>query len=1000
MVNSGFGASPPTTSTIEVGLYLSRRISGSLLGPILPAAAMAEANGGGGSDAVVAAAPDPEAADAARSLGALEVHVDALMGAAAAIEDLVASLGAPGGDDLAVLVEQLEAASRAALGRDDGGSPGGQSRAVAAQDARDERRSARLSRWASLRASVADQRSSKAAKPRDLSAVVDKATGKVTASAAELEDLLATRTVSTARPPMSDAVGRQLFLRLRLIDMRRGREAKLRRAWNLWTGRAPAAPAGAAAAPAADPAASTWQGAGKRSRVFPSTRRQTQRAEKARHVGQRHTALSAALLAEARLARSANTSAFVAKVEAKFDDLVAARGAVAVGDVAAAMDALGRPAPAAAVARARHKARLPLSTELNRGDFVTLCLSIEECRSEAFDEACKKQKAMLLTLEEETVCRVVGDRSSWVAGVELREPNDGLIQVFDAAIMTLLVFIFIFLPVELAFEEIGETAAVEYLGLSIDLYFCLDILKTFNVGFVNYNDVLVMDRYAVARRYASTWLLIDLTSSIPISHILKLFINENGGALVSGKKALKLARLAKLSKLLKLMRATQFVQRLRTFLFQVLDDLGIRISDAVFKLVRLLLYLLVLAHWLGCLFYLLCRLYGFPSESWVVRSGLVDKHGGKRLSVSMRYTWSLYKILASFVQIAFAEPAVSQQCLRATGWCRVESWVTLLCLYIGTVFFAMLVSNMAAIIANANVGSRNFEEKLNAALEYMRMRKFPRMTMDRVKEYYYVRFMGGKFFDETSILQNLNPELRKEISLYNTRSIRPKTPLLRNSPERFFATLAIHLRPTSFFDGDVVFSEGAQTGAMFFISQGFCEILLRAAHNRAVRVLAAGCYFGEVATLLGTKRTATIRAMGMLELYALGGERLVEACSDFPDIAAYLREVALNRITVLRQFDASADIDATIDEAYVDGEDAQTPLYKSYMVRMTQRLSQIRPPQPKSMAGRLRSMNLKKSLRVSKVSPNGKRTGDLAAAARASAEKHQAAPRAAERAGS
>jgi hypothetical protein len=45
-------------------------------------------------------------------------------------------------------------------------------------------------------------------------------------------------------------------------------------------------------------------------------------------------------------------------------------------------------------------------------------------------------------------------------------------------------------------------------------------------------------------------------------------------------------------------------------------------------------------------------------------------------------------------------------------------------------------------------------------------------------------------------------------------------------------------------------------------------------------------------------------------------------------------------------------------------------------------------------------MNLKKSLRVSKVSPNGKRTGDLAAAARASAEKHQAAPRAPERAGS
>ena len=66
---------------------------------------------------------------------------------------------------------------------------------------------------------------------------------------------------------------------------------------------------------------------------------------------------------------------------------------------------------------------------------------------------------------------------------------------------------------------------------------------------------------------------------------------------------------------------------------------------------------------------------------------------------------------------------------------------------------------------------------------------------------------------------------------------------------------------------------------------------------------------------------------------------VVEACSDFPDIAAYLREVALNRITVLRQFDASADIDATIDEAYVDGraaKESEIPNFKgSYLGRFS-----------------------------------------------------------------
>ena len=119
----------------------------------------------------------------------------------------------------------------------------------------------------------------------------------------------------------------------------------------------------------------------------------------------------------------------------------------------------------------------------------------------------------------------------------------------------------------------------------------------------------------------------------------------------------------------------------------------------------------------------------------------------------------------AFVSVAFEYPGVSQTCIGTRGWCRIESWTTLLCLYVGTVFFAMLVSNMAAIIANANVGAHKFEEKLCATLEYMQMRNFPRSMMDRVKDYYYVRFMGGKLFNESDILGDLNIELRKDIVL-------------------------------------------------------------------------------------------------------------------------------------------------------------------------------------------------------------------------------------------
>ena len=72
---------------------------------------------------------------------------------------------------------------------------------------------------------------------------------------------------------------------------------------------------------------------------------------------------------------------------------------------------------------------------------------------------------------------------------------------------------------------------------------------------------------------------------------------------------------------------------------------------------------------------------------------------------------------------------------------------------------------------------------------------------------YCERFVGGKLFDEESILVDLNVELRKEIALYNTRALRPKTPVLKNSPQAFFSAIATHLRANSFFDGDMLIAK-------------------------------------------------------------------------------------------------------------------------------------------------------------------------------------------------
>ena len=170
---------------------------------------------------------------------------------------------------------------------------------------------------------------------------------------------------------------------------------------------------------------------------------------------------------------------------------------------------------------------------------------------------------------------------------------------------------------------------------------------------------------------------------------------------------------------------------------------------------------------------------------------------------------------------------------------------------------------MSAIIVNANLSRRSYQDQLNATNEYMRSKRLPPALRDRVRGYFQLRFSEGRMFNEGNILNNLNPELRKEISSYNTRGLLEKVPLLCNSPIRFFQVLAGELVPHLFFAGDTVVHENEAGDEVYFIDSGILEILLQCVGNTVVRVIADGSFFGEGAVLSGDGRSATIRVKTM-----------------------------------------------------------------------------------------------------------------------------------------
>ena len=181
-------------------------------------------------------------------------------------------------------------------------------------------------------------------------------------------------------------------------------------------------------------------------------------------------------------------------------------------------------------------------------------------------------------------------------------------------------------------------------------------------------------------------------------------------------------------------------------------------------------------------------------------------------------------------------------CDALSDWCTIEYWTTLLCLYIGAIFYSVLISSISSILHTASRSSRQFDEKLLIFDEYMRSKKLPAAMREKMKDYYYLRFGNGKIHNESEILDLLSPELRREIKQYNSKEILKKIPLLSNPACRDFAKdIACVLEPMIIFANEVIMREGTMGDEIFFISSGVVEIYLSSIRSSSYVAVGDGC---------------------------------------------------------------------------------------------------------------------------------------------------------------
>lgn len=586
-------------------------------------------------------------------------------------------------------------------------------------------------------------------------------------------------------------------------------------------------------------------------------------------------------------------------------------GNIDMDELGVAMKLLGRAMETEALEKMMATHDVDGDGQLDMNEFVQLMSDKEKERSEAAANVLQQRAA---EMARQGKMAQLSKRMVQTDGIVL--PDAMPIQLWDVMVLLIILVLFPLLPLMLAFPRISHS--VKSFDSYCDIVFVIDIVKNFHVGYVDSNDVLHMDRREIARNYLSGWFWPDVAS---VMSVIKFVDFGSGDAFLS---------ILKMLKLFKLFRTARLLDHLAPFWYKVQDYYHFHISDAWIKLSKLFFFLLVLAHWMGCLSFALARFWSFPRGSWVVVAGLVSNEGKALKPISQQYSWCLCRALALIVMESYNTPYATGMCVDTDGWCTIETWTTLLCLYIGSIFYAALISNISAIVGDMNVSKRRFEEQVQTTDEYMITKNIPRHLRERVREFYHLRYAKGRIFNEHDILDSLNAELRTEIASYNTRAVVAVVPLLNNSPLRFTRAMTVDMMPTIYFARDLVVQEGNSGDDMFFISNGMAEILLRACGNVAIHVISDGCYFGEVAVLFGSKRTASIRTLSVSVMYGLSGKSLLAAIADFPEIEAYLQRIASGRRTFLKKLGQAFADDEPLPEPD-DPEDKQTVMYNMGM---------------------------------------------------------------------
>ena len=430
--------------------------------------------------------------------------------------------------------------------------------------------------------------------------------------------------------------------------------------------------------------------------------------------------------------------------------------------------------------------------------------------------------------------------------------------VWDVLILGLIVVSCILPPYQAAFEH-QVTFSGSLIVYLLDLVFLFDIFLNFRTSYRERGFEGTENRRS-AQHYQHSMFPVDLVASLPIDALFLLCsdIPIYGVSLVLVLRQLRLLRVVRLF-----------------FLFHRWENRS-GTNSSQLRIVKFLLVVCVLTHWIACAWFLVPFTENFPPDSWAAREQIIDS------DAATQYIRSLYWSVVTMTTVGYGDITPAR---------NIEYIFTMVAMIIGASTYALIIGHVASLFSNWDSARADFWSRVDALNQFLRMRGVRSDLNERIRDYYsyiWAHYRGSMHHD---LFADLPEPVRLELVFHLTKNLLEKVPLFQHCSPVLRDALLLKLNPQVYAPGTYIVREGETGDEIIFISRGDAEIVSGKEETRHGE-FEGGDYFGHLSMVLGERRTASVRAVTYCDVFLLSRTAFNQIRDEYPEFQEVLKKAS------------------------------------------------------------------------------------------------------------